>query len=44
MKPIIISVDQLRAFCEEVFCGFGFNKQDSAIITNVLILIRSFRH
>jgi L-2-hydroxycarboxylate dehydrogenase (NAD+) len=38
MKPIIISVDQLRAFCEEVFCGFGFNKQDSAIITNVLIL------
>lgn len=38
MKPVVIKADQLRNFCEEFFLRSGFNKKDSAIISDVIIL------
>ena len=32
------SYDQLKTFCEDAFCRFGFNREESSIITDVLLL------
>ena len=38
MKSKIVGAVKLRMFCEEVFCRLGFKKEESTIITDVLIL------
>ena len=32
------SYEQLKTFCEDAFCRFGFNREEAAIITDVLLL------
>lgn len=38
MKSIVIKADQLRKFCEETFQTLGFSKEDSVIISDVILL------
>lgn len=38
MNSKVIRIEQLRAFCEETFSRLGFNRADSTIITDVLLL------
>lgn len=42
MKPVVIKAEQLRKFCEATFQRLGFNKKDSAIISDVIILSNLF--
>ena len=38
MAHVKIRVDSMKSFCNEVFTKFGFTKDESAIITDVLML------
>jgi L-2-hydroxycarboxylate dehydrogenase (NAD+) len=38
MNSIVIKAERLRKFCEETFQQLGFNKKDSTIISDVIIL------
>ena len=38
VRHIRYSIEQLKTFCIDAFVGFGFNKEDAAQITDVLLL------
>ena len=38
MATVKYTAEQLRHFCEDAFVGFGFNKEEAAQITDVLLL------
>ena len=38
MNSKVMRIEQLKAFCEEAFSRLGFNRSDSTIITDVLLL------
>lgn len=38
MSTVNFSVEKLKRFCEDAFCGFGFSNRDAEKITDVLLL------
>ena len=38
MNSYLLPYDELMAFCKALYCGFGFNQTESAIISDVLLL------